>query len=124
MKEYHRLCLLCIVLLPEIVFAANPGFYVGGGLGLAVGPDQVLIGDDDFSSDTGGAITGQATNNYTFETRGSLLYALYAGYNFNCYVGAEANWTYLGRQDLLTFAGGITTQTGFSGELDSYYFGF
>lgn len=115
--------IFCSALFPTTLFAANSGFYVGAGLGQAVGPETVLIANSDFNHNTFGTITGQPIDTYNFSTRGSTLYHFMAGYNFNRCVGVEASYSYLGRQDLMSLAGGVTKDFGFDGTLDSFYYG-
>lgn len=115
--------IISISLIPTTLFAANTGFYIGAGLGEAIGPETVLIANSDFNHNTHGTITGQPIDTYGFSTRGSTIYHFMAGYNFNRCLGVEASYSYLGRQNLTSFAGGITKDFGFDGTLDSFYYG-
>jgi hypothetical protein len=117
------LWMLGFALISTNVFAVKPGFYIGAALGEATGPDTVTIPDSAYNANTGGNITGDATDIYTFYNRDTTIYHFLAGYNFNPYLGVEAAYSYLGKQGLLSFDGGLPKTHEFNGNLTSYYYG-
>lgn len=123
MNSNKYLWMIFLALSPVTLLASNVGLYMGAGIGESVGPNTVYIANNDFNHDTQGTITGQLFDTYNFSTRSNTIYHFMAGYNFNPYVGFEASFSYLGKQNLISFSGSTTKNLGFDGTLDSLYYG-
>jgi hypothetical protein len=122
-KSIKLSLLFCAFVSSPLAFAAKLGLYGDLGLGLGFGPTSSVVKNQYFSH-SGGTLSANPSDVYSFETRGVPAGYINVGYNFFPYLGAEADVTKWGRQNVSSFANNISTQTGqWRGNLNSYSYG-
>ena len=111
MKTYLIRSGLFFVMLPNLSFAIETGYFGDVGIGVSAGPSSVVAPSAGFVK-SGGTINGGGTGSYGLNSRGSVGAYADLGYNFKPYFGLETNYTYWGAQSLSLFTGQVTTATG------------
>ena len=124
MKQLLKLSLrMSTLIFSQLTFAATNGFYGDLALGLGFGPNSAVVKNQYFSH-SGGTLSANPSDVYSFDTRGVPAGYINLGYNFFPYLGAEVDLTQWGRQNVSSFANNISTQTGqWRGNLNSYSYG-